>query len=96
MFDKVYQIVKTIPRGKVMTYGQIAKLIGTRDTRKIGWALHANKSNDVPCHRVVNKDGRLAPNYAFGGADEQKLRLLSEGIKIKNTIYVDLKKYLHV
>lgn len=96
MFKKVYEIVKKIPSGKVMTYGQIAKLIGTRDTRKIGWALHANKSNDVPCHRVVNKDGRLAPNYAFGGADEQKLRLISEGIKFKNNNNVDLKKYSYV
>lgn len=79
-----------------MTYGQIANLIGTRDTRKIGWALHANKSKNVPCHRVVNKDGRLAPNYAFGGDEEQKLRLISEGIKFKNNNNVDLKKYSYV
>lgn len=88
-FERVYDIVKKIPIGSVMTYGQIAETVGTRDARRVGHALHANKSKDVPCHRVVNKDGRLAPGYAFGGADEQKKRLILEGIKFSEDNIVD-------
>ena len=94
-FDKVYEAVKKIPVGKVSTYGDIARLIGSRDVRKIGWALHANKSTqDCPCHRVVNKEGRLAPGYAFGGPGEQKNKLLEEGVPFKDADHVDLEKAL--
>ncbi len=90
-FERVYQVVRKIPEGKVMTYGQIADALGTRDARRVGQALHANKnSSDVPCHRVVNKDGRLAPGYAFGGPSEQKNRLLTEGVKFVDGDRVDL------
>ncbi len=94
MFEEVYKYVKTIPSGKVMTYGQVAKALGIKDTRKIGWALHANKSSDVPCHRVVNKEGRLAKNFAFDGEVEQKRRLELEGVTFIDDTYVDLKKNL--
>lgn len=89
----VYRLVKKIPEGKVATYGQIAKILGTQDARKVGWALHANKSEKVPCHRVVNKDGKLAENFAFDGMEEQQRRLESEGINFAQDGYVDLKKY---
>lgn len=94
-FERVYQIVKTIPAGKVITYGMIADRIGTRDARRVGQALHANSDGlKVPCHRVVNKDGRLAPGYAFGGPGEQKNRLLTEGVKFIDENHVDLKDCL--
>ncbi len=67
--------------GKVATYGQIARILGTRDSRRVGQALHANKDRRVPCHRVVFADGSLAPGYAFGGAGEQKKKLLAEGVE---------------
>jgi len=79
-FERVYRIVKDIPRGKVSTYGQVARLIGTRDARRVGHALHANTSANCPCHRVVFSDGRLAAGYAFGGAGEQKKRLEEESV----------------
>lgn len=89
-FDQVYEVVKKIPEGKVMTYGGVAKAIGSRDARKVGWALHANPDGSkVPCHRVVNKDGGLAPGYAFGGPDEQKIRLISEGVGFTGAGNVD-------
>lgn len=88
-FGQVYDVVKKVPEGKVTTYGQIAKILGTRDVRKVGWALHGNKNPKIPCHRVVNKDGRVAPGYAFGGPDEQRNRLLSEGVKFFDTTHVD-------
>ncbi len=93
-FDQVYQLVKQVPSGKVVTYGQIAKKLGTRDARKVGWALHSNKEeNRVPCHRVVNNAGRLAPNFAFDGPEEQRRRLEAEGVEFLPDGKVDLEKY---
>lgn len=89
-FGQVYKIVKTIPAGKVMTYGQIAGILGTRDARRVGHALHANRDRNVPCHRVVNKDGRLAPGYAFGGPNEQRNRLLAEGVEFVDENHVKM------
>ena len=94
LFERVYEIVRTIPKGKVATYGQIAKKLGTHDARKIGWALHGNKDPNIPCHRVVNKDGKVAENYAFEGWQEQKRKLIEEGVVFKDEMHVDLKKCL--
>lgn len=76
----------------VMTYGQVASKLGTKDARRVGHALHANKDEACPCHRVVNKEGRVAPSYAFGGFQEQKNRLLAEGVKFLDDLHVDLEK----
>lgn len=92
-FSDIYRIVKKIPSGKVATYGQIARILGTRDARRIGHALHANKDSKAPCHRVVDRNGRLALNFAFGGAAEQCRRLLAEGVKFKDEMHVSLEKY---
>lgn len=92
-FEKVYKIVSSIPRGKVMTYGQIGNLTGL-SPRVVGFALHANPDSGlVPCHRVVNRDGRVAPGFAFGGAGEQKRRLEEEGVGFKDELHVDLQNY---
>jgi methylated-DNA-protein-cysteine methyltransferase-like protein len=93
-FSQVYALVKKIPPGKVTTYGHIAQALGTRDARRVGWALHANKSPEVPCHRVVNKEGKLAKNFAFNGWQEQKRRLLEEGIEFSDEAKVNLQKHL--
>lgn len=92
-FEQVYEVVKQIPKGKVMTYGQIAELLGTHDARKVGWALHANKDAECPCHRVVNKEGNVSDSYAFGGYQEQKYKLLAEGVEFLDEKSVDLGKY---
>lgn len=78
--QQVYAAVKEIPKGTVSTYGRIAAMIGTRDARRVGHALHANSDPSCPCHRVVFSDGRLAPGYAFGGAKAQRKKLEEEGI----------------
>lgn len=93
-FEQVYEIVKNIPEGSVMTYGQIAKKLKTRDSRKVGWALHANPYPNVPCHRVVNKDGRVSESFAFDGAKEQKRRLISEGVTFKDEKHIDLPNHV--
>ena len=92
-FDQVYALVKQVPAGKVVTYGQIASKLGSRDARKVGWALHANKEGSgVPCHRVVNQKGGLAINFAFYGDMEQRRRLEEEGVSFINQTQVDLGK----
>lgn len=93
LFQKVYDFVKKIPKGNVVTYGQIAKELGLRDVRKVGWALHANKSEEVPCHRVVSKEGAVSANFAFDGWQEQKRRLESEGVGFLDETRVDLNKH---
>lgn len=94
-FDKVYKAVEKIPRGKVTTYGAVAKYIGINNPRVVGYALHANKTPDsVPCHRVVSINGELTKGYAFGGLDVQKKLLIQEGISFKNE-KVNLDKYLY-
>lgn len=91
-FEKIYQIVGKIPKGKVVTYGMVAKMAGT-SPRIVGFALHQNPDpKTIPCHRVVGKDGCLAKNYAFGGLREHKRRLLAEGVKFKSQTNVDLDK----
>jgi|SRR3989344_656529 len=92
--ERVHELVWKIPLGKVSTYGDVAKVLGMRDVRKIGWALHANKDTNCPCHRVVNKDGRVAPGYAFGGSQEQRRKLEAEGVVFKDDEHVDLEKHL--
>jgi len=93
LFIKVYKIVRSVPKGKVTTYGEIARMLGTKDARKVGFALHANTDSKTPCHRVVDKNGRLAPNFAFDGEKEQKRRLTAEGISFIAD-RVDLEKHL--
>lgn len=94
MYERIYDAVMTIPKGKVATYGQIAALAGNGGAaRVVGNALHVNPAPGViPCHRVVNAQGRLAPNFAFGGDGEQQRLLEAEGVEVINH-RVDLKKY---
>lgn len=95
LFKVILETVSKIPKGKVATYGQIAGVVGTKDARKVGWALHTNEDPiKYPCHRVVKKNGSLAPGYVFGGPDEQKLILLSEGVVFKPDNTIDLTNYL--
>lgn len=97
-FELVYGAVRQIPEGKVASYGQIAKLCGSpRSSRAVGYALHVNPLPGViPCHRVVNREGRLAPAFAFGGADVQKRLLEAEGVAVSEKdglYYVDMEKF---
>ena len=90
----VYDILKEIPRGKVITYGQIAQKLGNPQwSRAVGNALHKNPDGDqYPCYKVVNSKGKLSAAYAFGGIAQQKRRLEAEGIFVENDT-VNLKIY---
>lgn len=94
-YQQVYEFVRSVPVGKVVTYGQVAAAIGSpRAARQVGWALHVNpQPGIIPCHRVVNREGRLAAAFAFGGEDAQARLLQSEGVIVKDGC-VDLGVYL--
>ena len=92
MKEQVYELVKSIPRGKVATYGQIALYLGNRNfAQVVGNILHGNPDPEhIPCHRVVNAQGKLSRSYAFGGIEAQRRLLVSEGVVFKNNQVVDL------
>ncbi len=93
-FSRVYALVQQVPPGFVTTYGDIAMAMGTKDARRVGQALHANPDGELtPCHRVVAKDGRLAPHYAFGGSVEQYAKLKAEGVTFVDREHVNLEKH---
>ena len=94
-FEKIYEVVKSIPKGKVATYGQVALLAGNpRWARVVGYALHVNpEPGIIPCHRVVNREGKVAPSFAFGGEGAQRQLLESEGIVFESDGRIDLGKY---
>lgn len=91
---RIYEAVKRIPKGKVATYGKVAEMAGNKKmSRAVGNALHKNPDPDnIPCFRVVNSKGELAPEFAFGGMGEQRKLLEAEGIEVKDN-KVDLSKY---
>ena len=93
-YDRVYEWVKRIPKGKVATYGQIACLAGSpRASRIVGGALHRNPDPfSIPCHRVVNRFGGLTDAFAFGGKEEHRARLEVEGVEAVDYI-VDLEEF---
>ncbi|MBQ7129373.1 MAG: MGMT family protein [Clostridia bacterium] len=93
-FEKIYEVVKKIPKGKVATYGQIALLAGNPHwSRVVGYALHVNPDPEhIHCYRVVNRNGEVSSSFAFGGENMQTGLLQAEGVEVKNG-KVDLEKY---
>ena len=82
--EAVYNLVEHVPPGKVTTYGDIARELGLKTPRQVGWILHRNPSHSkTPCHRVVFSDGSLSGQFAFGGAESQRKWLESEGVVFK-------------
>ena len=94
MREQVYKILQNIPKGKVATYGQIAKMLGnTHYARTVGNILHENPDGEkYPCYKIVNSKGHLSRQYAFGGIEKQKEKLETDGIEVID-YKVDLKKY---
>ena len=99
MFKEFYEQVKKVPHGCVITYDTVAKLAGfPRCAKFVGWALHSNPDpQNIPCHRVVKKDGSLSPAFAFGGVLAHAELLKSEGVEIddENHKVKNLEKYLY-
>jgi len=95
-FERVYQVVKLVPFGRVTSYGAIANYLGSRGSaRMVGWAMNASHTagEPIPAHRVVNQKGLLTGKHHFGSPDIMKQLLESEGLSIENDKIIDFKKY---
>lgn len=95
LFERTYEVVRQVPEGRVASYGQVARMLGEpRKARFMGFALHASPgmAGGVPCHRVVFKDGSLAPGFAIGGPDEQRRLLEGEGVSFLPNGRVDMDR----
>jgi O-6-methylguanine DNA methyltransferase len=91
-FAQVYALVEQIPAGTVMTYGQIADILGgARSARYVGFAMSsAPEARGLPCHRVVNRKGEMAPGAVFGSPQRQRALLEAEGVPFRRDGRVDL------
>lgn len=94
-FERVYEIVRQIPEGKVTSYGAIAKALGAaRSARMVGWAMNASHNlEDVPAHRVVNRNGMLSGKHHFEGTNLMQQLLENEGIRVQNNQIVDFDNF---
>ncbi|WP_282048446.1 MGMT family protein [Maribacter aquivivus] len=94
-FERVYQVARLIPEGRVTSYGAIAKYLGAaRSARMVGWAMNASHNmDDIPAHRVVNKAGLLTGKHHFDGTNLMQQLLEGEGVVIKDLQIVQLENY---
>ncbi len=93
-FQRVYEITKLVPFGRVTSYGAIARFLGTpRSARMVGWALNASHLDDsIPAHRVVNKQGLLTGKHHFKGTNLMQQLLENENIRVENNQISNLKE----
>lgn len=90
-FDKVYQVAKKIPFGRVTSYGAIAKYLGVaKSARMVGYAMNGSHGKDIPAHRVVNRKGLLTGKHHFDGTNLMQQLLESEGIRVIENQIQDL------
>lgn len=97
-FKKVYDVVRQIPYGKVTSYGAIAKALGAaKSARTVGYAMNASHQyDDVPAHRVVNRNGVLTGKHHFPGTHVMQQMLEAEGIKVRNDQIIDFESHLWI
>ncbi|MCD4683870.1 MAG: MGMT family protein [Bacteroidales bacterium] len=95
-FQKVYEVVKLIPTGRVTSYGAIAQYLATKGSaRMVGWAMNASHSSHIPipAHRVVNRNGVLTGKHHFGSPGIMQQLLENEGIIVKDDKILEFKKF---
>ncbi len=95
VFERIYSVVKSIPKGKVATYGQVALAAGNpRWARVVGYALHNNPDpSNIPCYRVVNREGRVSSAFVFGGENAQVQLLKADGVGFLDETHVDMENF---
>ncbi len=95
-FERVYDVARRIPYGRVTTYGAIAKYLGTaKSARMVGWALNGSGIKaDIPAHRVVNQKGILTGKHHFQGTNLMQQLLESEGIQVEDNQIQNMDKHL--
>ena len=93
-FDKVYEVAKQIPYGRVTSYGAIANYLGAaRSARMVGYAMNGSAGKDVPAHRVVNRKGLLTGKHHFDGTNLMQQLLESEGIQVVDNQIQDFEAF---
>jgi methylated-DNA-protein-cysteine methyltransferase-like protein len=94
-FERVYEVVKLIPEGRVTSYGAIAGFLGAKGSaRMVGWAMNnASKIEDIPAHRVVNRNGLLTGKHHFPGTRVMEQMLEAEGMEVRNDKIVRFQDY---
>ena len=94
-FQRVYEVARQIPFGKVTSYGAIANFLGSRGSaRMVGWAMNASSSmEDIPAHRVVNRKGLLSGKHHFEGTNLMQQLLENEGITVEDNQIMNLEKH---
>ncbi len=93
-FEKVYEVARLIPYGRVTSYGAIAKYLGAaRSARMVGWAMNSSHTQDVPAHRVVNRVGLLSGKHHFPGSNLMQQLLENEGVEVEDNKVVDFEKH---
>ena len=93
-YGRVGIVLREVPDGKVVTYGQVALLCGLpRNARQVGYALNRGLAGEVPAHRVVNSQGYLTGAAAFEHPDLQRMLLEAEGVTVSGDGRVDLKRF---
>jgi methylated-DNA-protein-cysteine methyltransferase-like protein len=95
-FEDVFEVVKLIPKGRVTSYGTIAKYLGTKmSARMVGWAMNAaHADKKIPAHRVVNRNGLLTGKLHFETPTAMQERLEKDGIKVINDQVKDFEKLI--
>ncbi|MFV8280321.1 MGMT family protein [Christiangramia marina] len=92
-FDRVYEVCRQIPEGRVTSYGAIAKSLGAaRSARMVGWAMNNSHDKNVPAHRVVNRNGMLSGKHHFSGTNAMQQLLEAEGVEVKELQIVNFKE----
>lgn len=92
-FDRVYEVCRQIPEGRVTSYGAIAKSLGAaRSARMVGWAMNNSHDKNVPAHRVVNRIGMLSGKHHFSGTNAMQQLLEAEGVEVKELKVVNFKE----
>jgi methylated-DNA-protein-cysteine methyltransferase related protein len=96
IYEQIYATVRQVPKGKVVTYGQVAWVTGGCTARMVGYAMAALKENDVPWQRVINSKGKISPHgYGYGSALQRQL-LLEEGIRFDEQERIDLNEFGYI
>ena len=94
-YEQVFEIARLIPKGRVTSYGAIAKFLGSaQSSRMVGWAMNAShRQDDIPAHRVVNRNGLLTGKHHFDGTNLMQQLLENEGIKVVDNQIIDFEKH---
>ena len=93
MFERIYRLVSKVPEGSVATYGQIALMVGhPRAARMVGFAM-GRAPEGLPCHRIVNRLGAMAPGDVFGGSGFQRRLLEDEGVTFREDGCIDMERH---